>query len=348
MKRDFKKGLKKGNCFVCGIPRHFTKDCRKKETAQCSKGGEKGHLERASVRQRDGGFFVTRRGILVDSGCTDHIVTNIDAFLDCVPIQSVVRNYIGEASRVVGRGCVRISIPSNKGNSNANSKMFCVCWTILQYSYQSQDARSGDIASLCRKYSCMKLQKGTRVKLTPENNLFFLLCSVLEFKMNSNNLKIDSAMKWHRQLGHLNQADVIRKAPETVGELDDVCNVCALAKITKTSVPRVAETQAEEKLEILLTDLMGPFRVESLSGFRFCIVFAVQYTKFVFVDLIKAKSEILASLKKLRQDNAKEFFSEQFTMYCLHAGILEERTKPETPQQNRLAERCNRTLLEMA
>ena len=92
--------------------------------------------------------------------------------------------------------------------------------------------------------------------------------------------------------------------------------------------------------------------------FRFCIVFADQYTKFVFVELLKAKSEALASLKKfvlsletpkkLRQDNAKEFLSEQFKTYCLDAGILQEKTIPETPQQKGLAERCNRTLLEMA
>ena len=204
----------------------------------------------------------------------------------------------------------------------------------------------------------MKLQKGTRVKLTQENNLCYLPCSVLEFKMSSNSVKFDSARKWHRRLGHLNQADVVRNAPETVGELDDVCSVCALAKITKTPVPRVAETQAEEKLERVFTDVMGPFRVESLSGFRFCIVFADQYTKFVFVDLLKAKSEALASLKKfvlsvgtpkkLRQDNAKEFLSAQFKTYCLDAGILQEKTIPQTPQQNGLAERCNRTLLEMA
>ena len=91
----------------------------------------------------------------------------------------------------------------------------------------------------------MKLQKGTLVKLTQENILFYLLCSVLELKMNSNSVKLDSARKWNRRLSHLNQADVVRNAPETVGELDDVCNVCALAKITKTPVPRVAETQAE-------------------------------------------------------------------------------------------------------
>ena len=87
-------------------------------------------------------------------------------------------------------------------------------------------------------------------------------------------------------------------------------------------------------------------------------MFADQYTKFVFVEFLKAKSEALASLKKfvlsvgtpkkLRQDNAKEFLSEQFKTYCLDAGILLEKTIPETPQQNGLAERCNGTLLEMA
>ena len=109
VKRDFKNGPKEGNCFVCGIPGHFAKECRK-ETAQCSKCGEKRHLDRACKRQRDGGKHESvamgptlatpdeecwaaltqwkTAGMLVDSGCTDHIVTNIDAFLDLVPIQS--------------------------------------------------------------------------------------------------------------------------------------------------------------------------------------------------------------------------------------------------------------------
>ena len=177
VKHDFKKGTKKGNCFVCGIPGHFAKDCRRKQTAQCSKCDEKSHLTGACKRQRDEGKHESvlmgptlaspdeeswaalnqwkTASMLVDSGCTDHEVTNIDAFLDFVPIQSVVRNPNGEASRVGGRGSAYRQI---KRNSNANSKMFCVCRTILQTSYQSHDARSGDIASFSRKeISCMKL-----------------------------------------------------------------------------------------------------------------------------------------------------------------------------------------------
>ena len=110
-------------------------------------------------------------------------------------------------------------------------------------------------------------------------------------------MKLDSAKKWYRRLGHLNQADVVRNAPDTVRELDDAGNGCALAKITKTPLQRVTDTQAEEKLERVFTEVMGALRVESLSRFRFCIVFADQYTRFVVVDLLKAKSEALASLK---------------------------------------------------
>ena len=82
--------------------------------------------------------------------------------------------------------------------------------------------------------------------------------------MSSNSVKHDSLRKWQGRLGHLNQADVARNAPETVVGLDDVYNACALAKITETPVPRVAETQEDEKLERVFTDVMRPFRVASL------------------------------------------------------------------------------------
>ena len=49
-------------------------------------------------------------GALVEFGCTDDILKNIDAHLEFVLMKSVFRNSNGEASRVVGRGCVRISM----------------------------------------------------------------------------------------------------------------------------------------------------------------------------------------------------------------------------------------------
>ena len=60
VKCEFKKGPKKRNWFLCEILGHFAKDCRRKETAggqECSKCGEKRHLERACMTQRDGGKY---------------------------------------------------------------------------------------------------------------------------------------------------------------------------------------------------------------------------------------------------------------------------------------------------
>ena len=75
-------------------------------------------------------------------------------------------------------------------------------------------------------------------------------------------------------------------------------NVCSLVKIAKAPVLREAETQPQEKHESVFTDIMGPFRVESLSRFRYCTVSADQCKKYVFVDMVRAKSEALTSLGK--------------------------------------------------
>ena len=168
------EGPQEKKMLCCGIPGYFANNCRWKGQQNAASAVERlGHLDRASKNKRDGGKNeslamrltlastdeehwaalnqLKTAGILVDNGCTDHIVKSIEAFLGFLPVQFVVSNPNGEASRVVRRGCVRISKPSNKEcgipmrtkNSNANSKMFCVRLTIPQTSYQSQEARSG-------------------------------------------------------------------------------------------------------------------------------------------------------------------------------------------------------------
>ena len=51
-------------------------------------------------------------------------------------------------------------------------------------------------------------------------------------------------------------------------------------------------------------------------------------------------------VKRLRIDNGLEFCSEEFEKYYRDAGIARHKTAAGTPQQNGLAERFNRTLLE--
>lgn len=57
-------------------------------------------------------------------------------------------------------------------------------------------------------------------------------------------------------------------------------------------------------------------------------------------------NEIGTKLKVLRTDNGLEFVSEQFNEFCRKIGIKRHKTIPHTPQQNGLAKRMNRTILE--
>lgn len=52
--------------------------------------------------------------------------------------------------------------------------------------------------------------------------------------------------------------------------------------------------------------------------------------------------------KFIRSDNGVEYVNRQFVEYLQHEGIQQHKTAPYTPQQNGVAERKNRTLIEMA
>ena len=51
-------------------------------------------------------------------------------------------------------------------------------------------------------------------------------------------------------------------------------------------------------------------------------------------------------IKTLRSDNGGEYTSKEFEDYLKKNGIRHERTVPKTPEQNGVAERMNRTLVE--
>ena len=54
------------------------------------------------------------------------------------------------------------------------------------------------------------------------------------------------------------------------------------------------------------------------------------------------------NLKYMRTDNGGEFTSKEFEEFCAQEGITRHFSIPGTPQQNGVAERMNRTLLERA
>ncbi|KAA3468615.1 Integrase, catalytic core [Gossypium australe] len=62
----------------------------------------------------------------------------------------------------------------------------------------------------------------------------------------------------------------------------------------------------------------------------------------------EAETEICCKLKTIRSENGAEYTSAQFQAICTDTGIKHQLTNVYTPQQNRVSERKNRSLLDMA
>ena len=116
-------------------------------------------------------------------------------------------------------------------------------------------------------------------------------------------------------------------------------------------------------LEYVHSNVWGLAPVNSLGGARYFLTLIDDYSRKVWVYFLKQKDEVFGkfkqwkamvekqtgrSVKRLRTDNGGEFCSKEFEEFCKNAGIVRHHTVPGTPQQNGVAERMNRTLLERA
>jgi transposase InsO family protein len=85
-------------------------------------------------------------------------------------------------------------------------------------------------------------------------------------------------------------------------------------------------------------------------------------TKYCYVFLLKTKDEVLEcfktykaevenqlekKIKRVRSNRGGEYFSNEFDLFCAENGIIHERTPPYSPQSNGVAERNNRTLMDL-
>nr|KYP55958.1 Retrovirus-related Pol polyprotein from transposon TNT 1-94 [Cajanus cajan] len=176
-------------------------------------------------------------------------------------------------------------------------------------------------------------------------------------------------MKWHLRFGHLHfggLAEQVKK--EMVFGLRKMefekrfCEECVIGKQARTSFPRSSEYRAKEQLGLIHTDLCGPITPESFSGKKYFVSFIDDFSRKTWVYFLKEKLEVFETFKKfkvmvgketskvikaVRSDRRGEFTSVEFNKYCEEHGIKRFLTAPYFPQQNGVAERKNRTILDM-
>nr|GEV67204.1 hypothetical protein [Tanacetum cinerariifolium] len=178
----------------------------------------------------------------------------------------------------------------------------------------------------------------------------------------------DECNLWHRRLGHLNfktmnklvRHNLVRGLHTKCFENDHNCTACLKGKQHKTSCKSKLVTSVSKPLHTLHMDLFGPTSVSSISHKWYCLVVTDDFSRFTWTFFLRTKDETSSILMKfiteienlkdlrvkiIRCDNGGEFRNKELNDFCSQKGIKREFSNARTPQQNGVAERRNRVLV---
>nr|GEV81106.1 putative ribonuclease H-like domain-containing protein [Tanacetum cinerariifolium] len=181
----------------------------------------------------------------------------------------------------------------------------------------------------------------------------------------------DESMLWHRRLGHLNfktmnklvRHNLVKGLPSKCFENDHTCVACLKGKQHKASCKTKLVNSVSKPLHTLHMDLFGPTSVSSLNHKWYCLVVTDDFSRFTWTFFLKTKDETSGILRNfiteienlkdlkvkiIRCDNRGEFKNREMNEFCTRKGIKREFNNARTLQQNGVAERKNKTLIEAA
>ncbi|GJU93916.1 putative ribonuclease H-like domain-containing protein [Tanacetum coccineum] len=179
----------------------------------------------------------------------------------------------------------------------------------------------------------------------------------------------DESKLWHRRLEHINlktinklvKGNLVRGLPLKLFENNQTCVACQKGKQHRASYKSKIVSSISQPLHMLHMDLFGPTFVKSLMKKMYCLVVTDDYSRFSWVFFLATKNETSGILKSfitgvenlidqkvkvIRCDNGTEFKNKEMNQFCKRKGIKREFSVARTPQQNGIAEKRNRTLIE--
>lgn len=179
----------------------------------------------------------------------------------------------------------------------------------------------------------------------------------------------NSTELWHRRMAHLNHSDLVKLNNGLASGItfndkkqSSSCIPCLQGKQIRFPFPKKGSRVASV-LDLIHSDLCGPMEVSSMSGARYFLTLIDDLSRKVFVYFLKTKEGVKGIfeefkalherqlgkfIKILRSDNGSEYVTNELDEFLRCNGIIHQTSNPYTPEQNGLAERMNRTLVEKA
>lgn len=377
---------KKGKvyCYNCGDPSHKRPNCPKINRPKVE--GHNVTIQKPGGKVPNQTTMLTTALLakvpasewIIDSGATSHMVMEKDNFIS---LDSQCSSQIAVANNMVisseGIGDVKLELAVNGDSESAVVKdvMFVPSLSNNLLSVSKMTDKGLIVvfdSNNCTVYNESNFNISGNVKATgtKSNGLFIVdkvdLVQEPVRAMYAETPFLSDHELWHKRLGHLSRKGMRELQSGLVNDVkfgNDNLKVCVTCFEGKQTVKpfRNKGKRAKAKLELVHSDVCGPMDVPSWGGARYCLIFVDDYTRKVFGYMIKAKSEVFSKflefkslaenqtgnkIKCLRTDNGGEYTSIELENYLKTNGIRHQTTVPYTPQQNGVAERTNRTLLE--
>nr|GEX73228.1 integrase, catalytic region, zinc finger, CCHC-type, peptidase aspartic, catalytic [Tanacetum cinerariifolium] len=176
---------------------------------------------------------------------------------------------------------------------------------------------------------------------------------------------------WHQRLSHLNfntindlaKNDFVAGLPKFKYHKEHLCPSCEQGKSKRAYHPPKPVPNSRQRLHLFHMNLCGLMRIASINGKRYVLVIVNDYSRYTWVHFLRSKDEapevIKTFLKRItvlfqspviiiRTDNGTLFKNQVLKEYFDSVGISHQVSSVQTPQQNRVVERRNWTLVEAA
>lgn len=313
---ECKQNKKKRKCFNCGKTSHLFKDCRlpkrkqdddtkvnQSKNAQSKdeqpKGDQNNDKEKVLVALFNSELITDemKEKWFVDSGASSHMTNRKDILQNLRAVQKkeiLIANSAKLEGNLIGDVKLKLQVAEEEMICTIRDILYVpnLCANLISVNQLNRQGNS----VLFEAGNCHIMSKDGELVATAkqEGNMYELNIQEKSFAFVSCEQEdMKDAYLWHRRLGHLSLSSM-KFLKNAIGEIDIPsckCIVCIKGKQTREPFNGKGK-KADECLQLIHSDVVGPMPIESLGGCKYFVTFIDDYSKKLSVYPLKQKSEV--------------------------------------------------------
>jgi len=363
------KPLLRAPCQICGKISHQALDCYHRMDHAYQ--GRHPPSQLAAMIAQNTNFDDSEW--FADSGANAHITNDLETLSIQQPFEGTETVAVGNGSGLTINNSGSTLVHTSKSVFKLNNVLHC----------PKASAQLLSIQRFCKDNDCFFILSDSHFLVKDKRTKAILLAGKSEnglypLRFKRSSLKAQHAavaligirtshLIWHYRLGHP-ATDIVSRVVKSshlpvISSASNemlVCESCQLGK-SKHLPFSASNRRTNTPLHLIHTDIWTS-PVISISGYKYYVIFVDDFSRFSWLYPLHTKSDVYdcfvkfkllaenqfsSSIKQLQSDGGGEFMSHRFQTFLSNNGIAHRKSCPYTSQQNGLAERKLRHILEI-